>query len=197
MGEFRRRGADVVLVLDEYEVDLLPTLLSELTDLLEDGHDARDEPHPDDDPFAVWERDFSTEPSLDDPDFLDPDPITRRLFPDAYHDDPAASHDFRRFTQADARQGKLDAIGTVLDDLEHLSPSGRMRIPADHLTAWMTSINNLRLVLSVVLGITDEISADEAARRPDDDPKGVIHHYYSWLGWMLESLMSAMSEPVD
>lgn len=192
MGTFQRRGDAVVVALDEYELDLLPTLLTELTDLLDDG---RGTPAPADssDPFAAWEQGFSTEPSLDDPDFLDPDPITARLFPDAYSDDPAASHDFRRFTHADARQAKIDAIAVVLADLEQMPPSGRTAIPAAHLEAWMTTLNNLRLVLSVVLGITDEISSDEAARRPDSDPKGVIHHYYSWLGWMLESLMGAIN----
>ncbi|WP_203567325.1 DUF2017 domain-containing protein [Aestuariimicrobium ganziense] len=193
MGQFQRRRGQVVLTLDAYEIELLLALFGELTGLLQEGLDEAPGPSSSDDPFAVWEQSFSTEPTLEDPDFLDPDPITRRLFPDAYHDDPAASADFRRYTDGDARRAKLDAIEVVLDDLRKADRAGRIEVPAAHHHAWMTSLNNLRLVLSVVLGITDEISADEAAKRPDSDPKGVIHHYYSWLGWLLESLMSAIT----
>lgn len=219
MGRFMRRGVQTVLVLEGAEDELLPNLVQQLMDVLEhdlpqppqrpthpEGSDAHDggpeDPgqqnpaeHASDDPFHAWEASFSESASIEDEDFRDPDPITARLFPDAYNDDPEAAYDFRRFTQADERRQKIAECALVLEDLEHLSSSGRVRIPADHLQAWLRTLNNLRLVLSVLLGITDEISAHEAAELPDDDPRAVVHDYYGWLGWMLESLLETMAEP--
>ncbi|MGJ6981422.1 DUF2017 domain-containing protein [Aestuariimicrobium soli] len=197
MGRFTRKGVQTVLVLEGAEDELLPNLVQQLLDVLE-----HDQPHPtpadpgshtEDDPFGAWEASFSEAESIEDEDFTDPDPITARLFPAAYTDDPEAAYDFRRFTQADERRRKIAECRRVLDDLEHLSSSGRVRIPADHQQDWLRTLNNLRLVLSVLLGITDEISADEAAQLPDDDPRAVVHHYYAWLGWMLESLLETMA----
>ncbi|CAI9407554.1 DUF2017 family protein [Aestuariimicrobium sp. T2.26MG-19.2B] len=211
MGRFSRRGVQTVLTLDGLEQELLPNLVQQLLDVLE--HDQQtaaatrrmDSPDasvpdarsagPDDDPFHVWEASFSESETIEDEDFDDPDPITARLFPSAYSDDPEAAYDFRRFTQADERRQKVAECRLVLDDLDHLSSRGRVQIPADHLQAWLRTLNNLRLVLSVLLGITDEVSADEAAQLPDDDPRAVVHQYYGWLGWMLESLLETLAEP--
>ena len=48
------------------------------------------------------------------------------------------------------------------------------------------------LALAVRLEITDEISADEAAQRPDNDPRAWLHEIYSWVGWVQESLLDAL-----
>lgn len=195
MGRFARRGVKTVLILEGVENDLMPNLVQQLLDVLE--HDSEGvTPTTDEapDPFARWEASFSQTETIETEDFGEPDPFMARLFPNPYPDDPEAAHDFRRFTQADERRQKIAECHTVLDDLSRIS-RGRVEIPADHLGAWLKTINNLRLVLSVVLGITDEVSSDEVAMLPDDDPKAVVHHYYAWLGWMLETLIEALDAP--
>ena len=197
MGRFTRARGKTTLRLDTDELQLLMQAVNELIGLLDDGvtqpfpelvHDAED-------PFSAWEASFGSEPSIEDElTEIEHDPVERRLFPPAYPDDPAASSDFQRFTQDEQRRSKIRDAMTVLDDLESVT-RGIARIPSDHYDAWMKTLNNLRLVLSVMLGITDEISNAEAAERPDEDPRAWLFTVYSWLGWMLESLLECVLAP--
>lgn len=194
MGSFdRTRSGGIVLHLTEVEADVLPSMVHQLSDLVatREDHlaDVRGEGT---DPFAVWEASFSKTATVEDDAEDSDDPILRRLFPDAYVDDPEASYDFRRFTIAEQRREKVADCATVLEDLRLLSVSGRVGIADDRVDAWMRTLNNLRLVLAVTMGISDEISASEAAEAPADDPRAMVHDYYSWLGWMLESLMECV-----
>lgn len=190
MAEFVLLRGQVCLNLDQFEAELLRLLLDQLVDLLDIGETAAE---PDEDPFARWESEFARGDRVAEAEFGDMDPITERLFPNAYRDDPDASLDFRRFTQAEQQAQKVADARVVLSDLDRPEPAGRVLIPADHLGAWMKTLNAMRLVLSVVLGITDEISSDEATRFPPDDPRAQLHSYFGWLGWLLESLMDAMA----
>ncbi len=187
MAEFIIRSERVCLLLDQFEAELLRLLLDQLVDLLDEGEP--DRPADPDDPFAAWERSFEQADLVAGAEFEDLDPITRRLFPDAYRDDPHASLDFRRYTQSEQRAAKVSQALQVIDDLDRLEPAGRVVIPDEHLQAWMKTLNTMRLVISVVLGITDEISSDEVSKLPDTDPRTPLYQYYGWLGWLLESLM--------
>ena len=192
MGRFRHVGEDVFLQVDRAEHQLLVQAVTEFTALVEDDSDHSH--HDPDDPFVAWEKSFGVEPSIEDVGGQDePDPVTRRLFPAAYPGDPEASSDFRRFTEAEQRRAKRQAADVVLEDL-HRVARGQALVPRDHLEPWLKTLNNLRLVLSVILGITDEVSNDEAAQRPDEDPRSWLFTFYSWLGWMLESLLDAFQD---
>lgn len=194
MSRFSRSRGKILLHLDGTEFELFQRSVTELVDLLDDG---AGEPlaHDESDPFSVWEASFGSQPGIED-DFADEerDPIMQRLFPRAYPDDPEAAGDFARFTEASQRQDKISCACTVLDDLDGLR-GGAGRIPHDHVDAWLKTLNNIRLVLSVMLGISDEISSAEAAQRPDSDPRSWLHTYYGWLGWMLESLLECVMAP--
>lgn len=200
MGRFARSRGKLFVHLDEDEQRLLIQCVTEFLDLLEDGGrdeepaDASDEDAPED-PFALWEKSFVPEPSIEDDPWAvetdEPDPVWQRLFPSAYRDDPEAASDFRRFTEPEQRQAKVEAALTVLDGLDEVR-RGVARVPAEHVDAWLKTLNNVRLVLSVMLGISDEISNAEAAQRPDEDPRSWLYSFYGWLGWMLESLLDSM-----
>lgn len=191
MAEFATEDGRVCLRLDQFEAELLRLLVDQLVDLLDEG-DPEPAAQPSD-PFEAWERDFRQGDLIAGVEFADLDPITERLFPDAYRHDPAASLDFRRYTQAEQRNAKLTLAAQLLDDLDRMEPIGRVRIAEAHVDAWMKTLNTVRLVLSVVLGIEDEISADAANRLPDTDPRAQLNHYYGWLGWLLESLMDTIT----
>lgn len=199
MGRFRRTRGKTMLHLDPEELALLVQTVNEFIGVVDDQSptDPDEVEENPDDPFAVWEKSFGSVPSIEDdalPDADGDDPVTRRLFPPAYVDDAAAASDFQRFTQAEQRRAKIADALVVLDDLEDLQ-SGVMRVPTDHLDAWLKTLNNVRLVLSVILGISDETSHDEAAHRPDSDPRSWLYGYYGWLGWMLESLLECVMAP--
>ncbi|MEL4505239.1 DUF2017 domain-containing protein [Luteococcus sp. H138] len=196
----------LVIHFDAEEPGLLAGMVDQLAELLTDQdlmaapmeHDA--EPEPDADPFARWEAEFSQDqaPTVetmglpDDEDGDEVDPVIRRLFPDAYPDDPAASHDFRRFTQAQQRSLKVADAHTVVNDLQHTDRRGRCRLPQAHVTPWLKTLTNVRLALAVRLDITDEISADEAAQLPESDPRSWLYEVYAWTGWLQESLIEAL-----
>ena len=195
MSRFARARGKLQLHLDGTELELFTRSVNELLDLLDDGSGGEVDADDEDDPFAVWEASFGTQPGIED-DFVDEDrdPVMERLFPRAYPDDPEAASDFARFTDAAQRQDKIDAACTVLDDLDTMH-SGVAKIHAENVDAWLKTLNNLRLVLSVMLGISDEVSSAEAAERPDEDPRSWLYSYYGWLGWMLESLLEAVMAP--
>ena len=121
------------------------------------------------------------------------DPLIERLFPDAYPDDPAATADFRRFTEADAVRARLADAHVVLDDLGRTEGGSRpLRVPNDHADAWVKTLNALRLALSVRLGIVDDRSHAAVEALPADDPRSHLADLYDWLGYVLESLLHAL-----
>jgi hypothetical protein len=134
------------------------------------------------------------------------DPALRRLLPDAYRDDAfgpdaapdaaaAASHEFRRFTEADLRAGKRANAVTVLEALAPLvEGGGRLRLDRDQADAWLGLLNDVRLVLGVNLDV-DEDTLDEPPTDADD-PRAQALGVYSWLGWVQESLLQCL-EPRD
>lgn len=188
--------SDGVLVIhfDTDEAGLLAGVVDQLTEILGDDAQPVEVVAPDDDPFAAWEAGFSEEndslDSLDDDD--ESDPVLDRLFPQAYPDDPAASRDFQRFTQADLRGKKVADARTVIADLQHTDRRGRCRVRVEHTGAWLKTLTAVRLALAVRLDITDEISAGEAAQHPESDPRSFLHEIYAWVGWLQECLLDAL-----
>ena len=105
---------------------------------------------------------------------------------------PFTMYKFRSMhTDAEQRRAKIEAAALALRDLGDLR-GGTVRIHTDHLDAWLKTLNNLRLVLSVMLDINDEVSHSEAAQRPESDPRAWLYQFYGWLGWMLESLLECL-----
>lgn len=188
---------------DKGEAGLLASLVEQVVEVLDPtGQVQRSRtarpagPDPEQDPFAQWEADFSAEVagSVDDPEAgidLD-DPVVRRIFPDAYPDDPAASHDFRRFTQAQQREQKVTDAQVVLADLAGTGRRGVCHVEAEAVPAWLKTMTAVRLALAARLGIVDETSASEVAELPEQDPRSWVHELYQWTGWLQECLLGAL-----
>ncbi|WP_420174730.1 DUF2017 domain-containing protein [Luteococcus sp. OSA5] len=185
---------------DRDEPGVLASMVDQLAELLDQQDTPVEQIGPPavaEDPFAQWEAEFSqgAGPTIDDPDApeLDmADPVVRRLFPDAYPDDPAASHDFRRFTQARQRGQKVADAQRVVADLQATGRNGVCLVPRDHVGAWLKTLTNVRLALAARLDITDEVSADQVAQLPQDDPRSWMHDLYQWTGWVQECLIEAL-----
>jgi len=186
MREFRRVGEAVEAELDEFEVALLTSLTEQLEQLL-GGTD--DDPDPAGmDAFAWLAASTSSRVELDHDD-----PLVERLFPPAYPGDAAASADFRRFTEDDARLERLRLAREVLEDLAATRAGvAPLNVGRPRVEAWLKTINALRLSLSVRLGITDEASLDALGRLSARDPRTQIIAIYDWLGYVLESLLEAL-----
>jgi hypothetical protein len=108
----------------------------------------------------------------------------KRLFPDAYRDDAAASADYRRLVHDDLVQGRLDAIDTVTATLE------AERVDLEQLGAWCGALNDVRLVLGERLGVTDDLY--ERGIDPDD-PRAPHLALYGWLTWLQGEIVEALA----
>lgn len=204
MRGFRRDGDVVTTTMDADEVELLDSLAGQLVAMLldedEDDEDEDDEDEGrddqgrvlavDDDPFAFWARDLADDP--DEPEVPD-DPAVARLFPNAYPHDPRAASEFRRFTQGDLQQAKIDSALTVRAALA-ATDSGRrpLRIPVAEVNTWLKFFTNVRLVFAARLGIDDLESAERIASVPPEDPRAFMISVYEWLGFAQETLVTAL-----
>ena len=117
------------------------------------------------------------------------DPVLARLLPDAYGDDPEAAGEFRRYTEPGLRSGKVAAAQTVLATLP--AGGGRVRLSAGDAEAWLRALNDVRLALGVVLGITEDYEHEFANIDPGD-PREAYLHVYDFLTFMQETLVRAL-----
>ena len=117
------------------------------------------------------------------------DPVLARLLPDAYRDDPESAGEFRRYTEQGLRSGKVAAAQTVLDTLP--AGGGRVRLRPEDAQAWLRSLNDVRLAIGTVLGITEDYENEmEAASWAD--PRSAYLEVYHWLGYVQDSLVRAL-----
>jgi Domain of unknown function (DUF2017) len=117
------------------------------------------------------------------------DPVLARLLPDAYRDDPEAAGEFRRYTEQGLRSGKAAAAQTVLDTLP--AGGGRVRLGPEDAQAWLRALNDVRLAIGTVLGITEDYENEmEAASWAD--PRSAYLEVYHWLGYLQDSLVRAL-----
>lgn len=198
---FRRGPGQVACEFEPAEVDLLEGMLSQLIELLLDGRPGATGPGTrrlhtdleDDDVFTRLEREIH----LDSGDSFNVeagiDPVLARLFPDPYPQDPVASHDFHRFTRGALVDDKVDAARTMLADLHVSRGEGRCAVPGPHTSAWLKSLTNVRLALSVRMDLRDVDDAEYLSELPDDDPRSWTYAIYEWVGWVQESLLAAQS----
>jgi hypothetical protein len=108
----------------------------------------------------------------------------RRLFPVAYHDDPDRDAEYQGYMRDELVQSRASSIQTVQEIL-----SSADTISEAQLHAFMTVLNNLRLVLGTLL----DVGEDDFDVEPDHPSFGQWE-LYTYLGWLLEWTVSALSE---
>ena len=117
------------------------------------------------------------------------DPVLARLLPDAYRDDPEAAGEFRRYTEQGLRSGKVAAAQTVLDTLP--AGGGHVRLRPEDAQAWLRALNDVRLAIGTVLGITEDYE-EEMEGASWADPRSAYLEVYHWLGYVQDSLVRAL-----
>jgi hypothetical protein len=120
---------------------------------------------------------------------LPDDPVLARLLPDGYSDDPLASAEFRRYTEETLRSGKVASAQAVLSSLP--PGGGEVRLSEAECQQWLRALNDVRLALSVRLGITDE-NEDLSERLLPGDPRSAYIWVYQWLAYLQDSLLEAL-----
>jgi hypothetical protein len=187
----RRRKGGAVATFTGFEADLLRSLASQLVELLRNEVAA---PRTGDDPLERL-LDFSgptTEPD---------DPVLARLFPTAYPDDEEAAGEFRRFTEGALRDSKADAAGAVIETLESAGLPAEVgaeelvvdvELGAAEALTWLRSFTDIRLALATRLGV-EEGDEDYWMALPDEDPRAHVYDIYQWVGYLQETLVSAVS----
>lgn len=113
------------------------------------------------------------------------DPSLTRLFPTAYPDDPerdAGYHALVRDELVERRLGALDTLEKTLDGSE---------LTGDELSAWMRSLNDLRLVLGTRLNVSED---DDPADLDPTDPDTPAWSVYHWLGMIVSFIVDALEE---
>jgi hypothetical protein len=110
------------------------------------------------------------------------DPSVRRLFPPAYPDDAERDAGYQVLTRDEMLEGRLRALDVVERTLE-----GNELDDAE-MTAWMGTLNALRLVLGTRLDVDEEPRELE-----ESDPLAPAYAVYEYLGWVLSQVVDALS----
>jgi len=118
------------------------------------------------------------------------DPALRRLSPPARADDDDAEAAYREMVDGDLLVQRLEAIEIVEEGIDGVD------LDEAGITAWMQSLNALRLVLAGRLDI-DILGNDPLEDLDDDDPRMPIAAVYEWLGFLLGSLVDEAMNGFD
>lgn len=120
-----------------------------------------------------------------DPDAMKEDPALARLFPDAYTAvDTGFNDEYRRLMTDDLRDRHRISLETLA------SGATSNRIDTEELHAWMTALNQLRLVLGTRLEVTEDLDPrDIDANHPNANAFAL----YSYLSWLQEQAVEALT----
>lgn len=114
---------------------------------------------------------------LDDPDL-------RRLFPPAY-ESLADEAEYQRLMHDQLLEDRRSALQTVAETLE------RDRLDEEEADAWLTALNDVRLVLGTRLDVTQATFEGGLDRR---DPRARELAVYAYLSWLQEQLVEAVTD---
>jgi Domain of unknown function (DUF2017) len=114
----------------------------------------------------------------------DGDPALARLLPDGYTDDDAAAREFRELTEGSLRAHKSETAQRVLDSLP--PGGGPVCLDQDATRAWLSALNDVRLVIGTRLDVTEETDLPDPA-----DPAAPGYELYRWLTLLQELLVEA------
>jgi hypothetical protein len=106
----------------------------------------------------------------------------RRLFPPAYPDDAERDAGYQVLTRDELLEHRLAALDVVEATLDGGD------LDDDAMSAWMGTLNSLRLVLGTRLDVDEELPPLDPA-----DPLAPAYAVYEYLGWLLSQVVDALS----
>jgi hypothetical protein len=124
--------------------------------------------------------------------------LRERLFPPAY-DDPEAEREYRALigdTLAEERLAALETFARTLESGEGGTLLWTVELSPEDTAAWLSAINDARLTLGALLGISDERQWEAGPDRRN--PTSLALYYLGWLEEeLVEALMSELPDSPD
>ena len=111
------------------------------------------------------------------------DPSLERLSPPAYHDVEDEA-EYRWLMGDELLEGRRRALHVIEETLD------LDRLTNEQAEAWLTALNDLRLVLGTRLDVSEEMLLERV--RPDD-PNAFEISLYAYLSWLQEQLVDALA----
>jgi hypothetical protein len=111
------------------------------------------------------------------------DPNVRRLFPTAYNDDAERDREYQQLARDELLVNRVAALDSVTASL------GATELDEAQLTAWMSAVNDLRLVLGTTLDV-----AEDGLPPSPDDPEAATYAVYGYLTEVLDGIVQALAE---
>jgi hypothetical protein len=115
------------------------------------------------------------------------DPALRRLFPPAYEGDAGAQQDYRELTHDELLGKHRDALTVVVETAD------REELGAEEVDAWLSALNQLRLVLGTRLDVTEDVYEAEIDPLDPDASELAV---YLYLTWLQEQFVEVAREPL-
>src|SRR3990172_3424488 len=107
-------------------------------------------------------------------------------FPAPTLDDESINAEFERLMRGDLLAERLASLETMERTLE------AERLSEEELVAWLSAINDLRLVIGVRLDVTEGTTAADFSALPDDDPRVRTYALYSYLTFLEDHIVGAL-----
>ena len=114
------------------------------------------------------------------------DAALQRLFPAPTLDDESINAEFEHLMRGDLLAERLASLETMERTLE------AERLSEEELVAWLSAINDLRLVIGVRLDVTEGTTAANFSALPDDDPRVRTYALYSYLTFLEDHIVGAL-----
>jgi len=111
------------------------------------------------------------------------DPLARRLFPVAYPDDEAREAEYRLLAGEELRSSRRAALEVMR------STTQATVLTEDQVSAWLQSVNALRLVLGTRLDMQED---DDGTIDPDD-PEANARALYHYLSALTDVIVTGLS----
>jgi len=112
------------------------------------------------------------------------DPALERLFPPAYPEDSDLQSEYEQLVRGDLLQQRLSSVDVMEQTIR------ASRVSEEQLLAWLSALNDLRLILGTKLGATEDLDPEDVA---EDDPLAPSYALYYYLGWLEEQVVEALN----
>jgi len=112
------------------------------------------------------------------------DPALERLFPPAYPEDSDLQSEYEQLVRGDLLEQRLSSVDVMEQTI------GASRVSEEQLLAWLSALNDLRLILGTKLGATEDLDPEDIA---EDDPSAPSDALYYYLGWLEEQVVEALN----
>jgi Domain of unknown function (DUF2017) len=113
------------------------------------------------------------------------DPALERLFPPAHPTDPELNAQYRELVHEGLVAQRMSSVEVMERTLaaRHLSE--------DEVLAWLSAVNDLRLVIGTRLDVTEDMEPDAI---PEGDPRFPAWALYHYLTFLEGQIVDALSE---